>query len=135
MQNEVEKIAVHLSTPKGIRAVELLATTGDLLSIELILDAQSYKAEGSDLFEALIRIRELLLPMQYSLLVAGARVNARPSGMSRQMSQGRRVYLLEIGKPSDPLTLCDLFSPATIDQIATPADQDIFYNACLNNLR
>jgi hypothetical protein len=76
-----------------------------------------------DLLECLKSIRRDLEGMGLLLCCQGARLNVFPSGMLRQMTDGRLAYSLQAGEmPSDD-DLVDIFAPADCSEVATLEDQ------------
>jgi hypothetical protein len=80
--------------------------------------------EGVDMFDAVLAIRHRLEAEGLLLLCNGARIDAYPSSMSRQMSSGRKLYVHELGVPGHPSTVVDIFDEAPADRIGTIAQQD-----------
>ncbi|MEU7023115.1 hypothetical protein ABZ990_20975 [Streptomyces sp. NPDC046203] len=88
-----------------------------------------WSAMGGDLFEALENVRLQIEPLGYLLLCNGARVDAHPSGMSRDMSGGRTLYLLE--KKGVARKHVFIFDHADPTVVGTVAEQREFYEAWL----
>ncbi len=64
----------------------LVLEEGEIPGITLkSCDGGAWSADGDDIFEAMSRIRLQIEPLGYQLLCNGARTNAFPSGMSRDM--------------------------------------------------
>lgn len=78
---------------------------------------------GVDLFECLIAVRADLESQSLLLCCQGARKNVSPSGMTRQMSNGRLAYLLSVGRPVSDEDLVDVFAPADCLDVVSIADQ------------
>jgi hypothetical protein len=78
---------------------------------------------GVDLFECLISVRADLESQSLLLCCQGARKNVSPSGMTRQMSNGRLAYLLPVGRPVSDEDLVDVFAPADCSEVVSVADQ------------
>lgn len=75
--------------------------------------------EDVDLFECLLAIRRDFEHSGLRLCCQGARPNVSPSGLSRQMTDGRLAYVVERGRrPSDD-DLVDIFAPADCDEVVT----------------
>lgn len=71
-------------------------TTADhRAQITLNYNQTSLTKTADDFFDALRQIRLELETQNVMILCNGARIDAYPSGMSRQMSLGRIVYLIE----------------------------------------
>jgi hypothetical protein len=96
------------------------------LTVVLTAPDQTWTATGTDLFGALINLREDLDAEEILLCCNGARRNAWASGMQRDMGRGRVVYLLEKGQHGRPRQVGTL-EAAPCDQIATVREQKEFY--------
>jgi hypothetical protein len=90
--------------------------------------------EGVDIFEATLEIRRHLESEGLLLLCNGSRFDAYPSGMSRQMSSGRKLYLHQIGVPGRPGTVVDIFDEAPTDRVGTIARQDEYMAKWRNSI-
>jgi len=77
-----------------------------------------------DLFDALQQLRRRLEVEAVFLLCCGARVDCYPSGMSRDMGLGRKVYVPEKGRRGRRADLVDLFAPATKELVGRVEEQD-----------
>ncbi len=89
---------------------------------------------GGDLFDSLNLLREYLEEDNWFLLCNGSRLNAYPSRMSRQMSGGKKLYLLTMGKQARRDDLVDMFEQACIKDVATTSEQRLFYSRWLKSL-
>lgn len=90
--------------------------------------------EGADIFDAMLRIRRRLEAEGLLLLCNGARIDAYPSGMSRQMSSGRKLYVHELGVPGRPSTVVDIFDESPRDRIGTITQQDEYMRRWRNSI-
>ena len=70
----------------------------------------------------------------YFILCNGARKDAYPSRMSRQMGGGRKVYLFKNGIPAQREDLVDIFEPTEYEHIGTVAEQLAAYQTWLRSL-
>ncbi len=95
-----------------------------------------YSCKGEDLFDCLTELRLQNLEKRGSLILCnGARFDVYPSRMSRQMSGGRKAYIMRIGQPSRRTDLVDIFDPVEdFSSVATVAEQKDFYKKWLNSL-
>ena len=84
------------------------------------------QAFGPDLFECLLRLRAELEPLGYRTLVDGARRNAWPSGMARDMAGGRKAYLPVLGQHGHREDMVDIFGPADEADTALVHEQRAF---------
>jgi len=89
--------------------------------------------EGSDLFDALMRLRKQLEGDGFRLLCAGARRDAYPSGMARSMGNARKAYVCELGKPATELV--DIFGEARPAQVGTVDEQQRFRQQWMTSLK
>jgi hypothetical protein len=76
-------------------------------------------AVAADAFDALAAVRRQLEPDGWRVAVAGARIDAWPSGMQRDMGEGLLVHLHLDGAPRSART----FDPAPAEQVASVDDQ------------
>jgi len=83
-------------------------------------------ASAEDAFAALAAVRRRLEPDGWLLAVAGARRDAYPSGMLRELG-GEQVYLLVPGKPAEQRL--DTFSDAPPEAVTTVDEQREAYEA------
>ncbi|RBM18126.1 hypothetical protein DI005_20245 [Prauserella sp. PE36] len=88
-----------------------------------------YTATGPDMFEALVRLRRQLEPEGVVIAVQGARQDAFPSGMARNMGGGELIYVLRLGRQATTDDLVDTFQDAEVDQLATVRDQYEYWRA------
>jgi len=95
-----------------------------------------WSAPGEDYFDALCNLRLELEAAGLRICVTGARVDAHPSGLSRDMGGGQMVYLLRRRRLADRLLgrrrgrtgrLVDLLSPAPCELVGTVAEQREFF--------
>ena len=87
-----------------------------------------------DYFECLLHLRDEIEPLGYRLLVQGARRNAWPSGMLRDMGGGRKAYLLELGEHGVRPATVDIFEPAHVGDVVLADEQRDFYKTWLDEL-
>jgi hypothetical protein len=91
--------------------------------------------EGADLFESLIKLRLALEPDGFKVLCAGARKDVHPSGMSRQMSGGRKAYIHRFGSHSSPADLVDIFDDVDVEHVGTVLQQEEFQRKWIDSLK
>ncbi|WP_372409554.1 hypothetical protein [Streptomyces luteireticuli] len=93
-------------------------------SITLIrADGTTTTHPGTNLFECLIKVRCALEADGFLLCCQGARPTVFPSGMERQMSNGRLAYPLRRDPPLTGADLVDIFLPAKPSTVGTVKDQ------------
>ena len=108
-------------------------TTADhRAQITLNYNQTSLTKTADDFFDALRQIRLELETQNAMILCNGARIDAYPSGMSRQMSLGRIVYLNQTGQPAKHKTA--IFDKADADWVASVAEQDKYHRDWLASL-
>jgi len=112
MRNDGSRIRVDIQILNDHPA-EILAT----------LPNRSDTVSGIDFFDCLLKLRSNLESDNYLLCCQGARRDSTPSGMTRQMSNGRLVYALRSGMPTSEDDLVDIFAPAPCDEVTTIDDQ------------
>ncbi|MFC5888119.1 hypothetical protein ACFQ0M_00315 [Kitasatospora aburaviensis] len=82
-------------------------------------DGMAWSADGDDIFDALSHIRLQIEPLGYQLLCNGARIDAYPSGLSRDMSGGTVLYVLKLGRAAQQrVSIFDRAAPASVGTVA-----------------
>jgi hypothetical protein len=99
------------------------------------LQLGSARVVAEDFFNCLKQLRLRFEPTGIKVLCNGARVNAVCSGMASQMGGCRKVYLVEIGRPSHTRNLVPIFDEAPADTIGTVSEQDEFRERWIASLR
>jgi hypothetical protein len=99
---------------------------GDFFVIEARGPWGLVTATAEDAFAALAAVRRQLEPNGWLLAVAGARRDAYPSGMLRELG-GEQVYVLVHGQPAQQRL--DTFSDAPPDAVTTVDEQREAYEA------
>jgi hypothetical protein len=84
---------------------------------------------GSNYFDCLCQIREVLEKQNLFLLCQGAVKNVYPSGMSISMGLGVMAYRLEMGMQAQRSTLVNIFDSATADDVCTVVEQRSFFDS------
>lgn len=102
--------------------------------IELFLRRDLYTATASDMFEALVRLRQQLEPHGWMIAVQGARRDAYPSGMARDMGGGMKIYVMCPGRAASMDDLVETLADAPVEQLSTVADQRAYWEAWLAEL-
>jgi len=96
---------------------------------------QEQEFAGADLFDALVELRKTLEKIGIQLLCAGARRDVYPSGMSRDMSGGRKAYVTSLGRPALRTALLDIFDSADYELVGSVAEQQMFHEKWVASLR
>ena len=99
-----------------------VTTASHRAQITLNYNQTSLTKTADDFFDALRQIRLELETQNAMILCNGARIDAYPSGMSRQMSLGCIVYLNQTGQPAKHKAA--IFDKADADWVASVAEQD-----------
>ena len=108
-------------------------TTADhRAQITLNYNQTSLTKTADDFFDALRQIRLELETQNVMILCNGARIDAYPSGVSRQMSLGRIAYLNQMGQPAQQKVA--IFDKTEANWVASVAEQDKYYHAWLASL-
>lgn len=121
----VEELARTATRANGEKVNVLLqvSTPPSTLRVRLADEGFERVYEEVDLLECLKSARRDLEAMGLLLCCQGARLNVFPSGMTRQMTEGRLAYSLESGKELSDDDLVDIFAPADCSEVATLEDQ------------
>lgn len=86
-----------------------------------------YKAD--DLFAALVKLRLDLESRHVFVACNGARKDVFPSGMAREMSRGRKAYVLKLGLRPDRDEVVDIFDAASPEQLGSVKEQQDYFIA------
>jgi len=102
--------------------------------IDLAFAGKSFDATAEDFFESFCRIREQLEAIGLKPNCYAADLQSYPSGMSRSMGGGLKLYRLTLGSPARTADLVHMFDsdenvvPGTVDE------QRRFFDAWLDSL-
>ncbi|MEC4806960.1 MAG: hypothetical protein SAJ72_22100 [Jaaginema sp. PMC 1080.18] len=83
--------------------------------------------EDKDTFGAFCKMRLFLEKQGWQILCNGARVDAYPSGMSRDMCGGIKLYILKMGQKTQRSDLVKIFDPAELENVGTVEEQRRYY--------
>jgi hypothetical protein len=112
-----------------------------LISLSDPVTGRTWSARGPDLFDALCELRRQVEPLGIRICVSGARIDVRPSGMSRDMGGGQMAYILRkplrLGRLLRFLLrmrppLIDILSPARCDLVVSVAEQELYFQEWAN---
>jgi len=125
----LEQRVLQVAYPSGeIRETVFAISRGDPCVLEMEeAVGQRLRAEANDLFDCLVQIRSDLEREGAKVLCNGARLDAYPSGMARDMGGGRKVYLMRMGEAARLEDLVNTFDVAPIETIASVADQRDYF--------
>ena len=126
--------------------IELLAAEGSVhpcqIRCHLIDNSVRFEADSechdpfcttqSDAFECLSRYREYLEKLGSKPLCVGARLDAFPSGMCRDMGRGFSAYITKMGMAADSRPV-NIFDPADAATIATVGEQKLRHDKWLES--
>ncbi|MCT7981394.1 hypothetical protein [Laspinema olomoucense] len=87
----------------------------------------NHQFEGKDVFDGFCELRLFLEKKGWNILCNGARVDAYPSSMSRDMGGGMKLYHLQIGKRPQRSDLLRIFDKAEPNKIGTIEEQRLYY--------
>lgn len=136
MKTQRQKVRLDMSAVNGYREVcELEYAFGNPVEMSIscaVLGKISVTAD--DLFEALSLIRLEAEKHGYFILCNGARTDAYPSRMSRQMGEGGKIYVFKSGMQAQREHLVNILGPAEFWQVGTVAAQRVAYDAWLRSL-
>lgn len=108
----------------SVGSITIEITTDDVCRIGC--DSKSF--EGSDLFDALISLRLSLEFDKRRIACNGSRPDVFPSGMAREMSRGRKAYILKIGVRPSREDVVDIFESSDPAELGSVGDQQAFLN-------
>lgn len=108
----------------SVGSITIEITTDDVCRIEF----NSKSFEGSDLFDALIALRLSLEFDKRRIACNGSRPDVFPSGMAREMSRGRKAYILKIGVRPSREDVVDIFESSDPAKLGSVGDQQAFLN-------
>ncbi len=91
--------------------------------IEATWSGAVHRIEGRDFLSCLQELRARLEAEDRLLCCQGARGDAGPSGMTRQMSNGRQMYVHPEGRDPSSDDLVDIFAPADCTLVVTVEEQ------------
>ncbi|WP_461509467.1 hypothetical protein [Rhodopirellula baltica] len=116
-----------------IGAVRLHDDSDDSL-IELSFDGNTFTGTGDDFFDAFCQIREQLEPLGLLPQCCAAHRRAFPSGMSRSMGGGVKLYRLTLGKQALMDDLIHMFDTGDDIEPVSVADQRAFFGKWIGSL-
>src|ERR1700722_4465885 len=123
MMNKTENITANVRFSDGTIAELRLEISLDqecgLCQIRLVGSEENVTCfRETDLYKAMQALREYLEAKGCQLLCAGARPDVAPSGMSRSMGDGRKAYVLHLGKQATELVdIFDYAEPALVGTV------------------
>ncbi len=129
----INKVSVKVLRQDGqVANLDLSVARMPPYFVEPLLEG-GVKYKGPDLFECLCNLRRDLELRGWQLLCAGARTDAYPSSMSRDMSGGKKLYLLQLRERAREKV--DLFDEAAADKVGTVDQQRRFYEQWIASLQ
>lgn len=85
-------------------------------------------------YYALNNLRLFLEREGWLLICTDSRIDTYPSGMSRQMSNGRKVYLHEMNTKPGRKSVVDIFANAPLEKIGTISEQNKYMEEWRNSI-
>jgi hypothetical protein len=104
------------------------------VSIDCIVDRESFKTYGTDYFNCLVELRKIFEARNWLLLCNGCRYDVYPSGMSRSMGLGKKAYKMELGKQAKMEDLLNIFDYAELDKISSVEKQKDNFNKWIESV-
>lgn len=109
---------VDVVGPDGIRPGRLVIALEPPWRLRLEVGGEAYAADGRDLFQCLTAVRRAVERHGLRICCLGSRPDVFPSGMSIQMSGGRKAYRHHRGRRPTRADLVDVFDPASCADVA-----------------
>ena len=132
---DADTLNVKIAGPEGVQPSTIAVTYDLLVSLSFAeSDRPAVQFVARDLFECMRLLRQHLEAESMILLCNGARVDAYPSQIARQMGAARRVHLTSLGRPTTREDLVDIFGEAPADKIGSVEEQDAFHKEWLRSL-
>jgi hypothetical protein len=137
-------VSVEVEDAHGVRYVVFLDVSEDeegdgccgvFFMSDIGGEAVDLVGRGEDVFDALCDLRLMLEQRGWMLRCVGTDVDVYPSGMSRSMSGGRKVYRLRPGRPAAMADLVDVFDMSVAQKGSTVAEQRAFFERWLESLK
>jgi len=102
-------------------------TSGGYSTVTIILkDGRKFFGTDTDWFNGFRSLRKRTDKLGIKILVQASRPNCWPSGMSAQMSNGKKIYERSLAKGAETWPIVDSFDEADISEIGTLKEQDEF---------
>ncbi|MBW4649009.1 MAG: hypothetical protein KME06_09925 [Kastovskya adunca ATA6-11-RM4] len=89
---------------------------------------------GKDIFECLCNLRRFLEEKDWRILCNGACFDAYPSGMSRDMGGGYKLYIRQMGQHPQRSDLVKIFDKTAPEKIGTVEEQLSYYRQWLESV-
>jgi len=91
------------------------------------LELGSHNFEGLDIFDDFCNLRIFLEERNWMVLCNGARIDAYPSPMSRNMCGGLKLHCLTMGEPAKRSNVVHIFAEAPPEKLGTVREQYNYY--------
>src|SRR5688500_18815216 len=101
--------------------------------LTLEMGSERLRAQESDYFEALAKIREELERRGLRPVCYGASRNVFPSGMARDMGAGLKAYKMTLGQPARTKDLVGIFDNGPDVDPVSVEEQERFHRGWLNS--
>lgn len=126
------------NSERGLHDVELaVREAGDeyIITCKLPLPDGLLTGQADDCFAALQIIRRAAEARNWNICCKGARRNAWPSAMSRDMGGGFKAYSLTMGQRARTDSLVEIFDADVPELYTSVAEQEAFARAWFESLR
>jgi hypothetical protein len=133
---DLERVRVSLKATDGSAREGIFALDHDDEQCVLTLEMESerLRAQESDYFGALAKIREELDRRGLRPVCYGASRNVFPSGMARDMGAGLKAYKMTLGQPALTKDLVGIFDNGPDVDPVSVEEQERFHRSWLNSL-
>ncbi|WP_155945649.1 hypothetical protein [Micromonospora sp. CNB394] len=122
-ESHYDLLACGNDDPSGVEVALSILSENPAMIIARVGGDEGQRFRGVDLFDCLLSLRGALEERGLLLCCQGARRTVGPSGMTRQMSNGRLAYVLRLGVRASDDDLVDIFAPADCADVASIAEQ------------
>lgn len=120
---DLEERFILLVSDSATRTEQLKISTSPPWALVLSWGDVELASDGNDSFECLTNLRLELESKSWQICCAGARIDVYPSGMSRQMSAGRKAYVHSPDPSAGGNYLIDIFDASHRSICGTVAEQ------------
>lgn len=128
------KVTLVSETRSPQLAAVRIYNESDDCRIVLIFDGNSFEATAEDFLESFCKIREQLESIGLKPNCYAADQRSYPSGMSRSMGGGLRLYRLTLGSPARISDLVHMFDSGENVVPASVGDQRQFFDTWLQSI-
>jgi hypothetical protein len=121
---ELTAVMMESGEDREVISVRVVVVGNRPAALDVTWVGRTYRIEKPDFLGCLMELRELLETEGRLLCCQGARGDAGPSGLLRQMSDGREVYVWPEGRRQVSADdVVDVFAPADCSLVVTVEEQ------------